>query len=175
MRRAGTVKCDTQDLSTNTHIEKGILHYDVYGAVLIAITCPHSLWCSAGHFTSFSCGLCHTEAQSVQIVVLIKSPHCPPLLHSSWHVELRLIQFNVETQHLSRVYQKLGCMPAVTDLNVACISYSTITHRAHDDTGNTRKGHQIRFQKRKVTSHFHIKIFKDDLNMYVTSICQKLT
>lgn len=56
--------------------KKDILHYCVCSSVLIAMKYPHSFWCSAGRFTSFSCGLCHTEAQSVQIFVLIKPPHC---------------------------------------------------------------------------------------------------
>lgn len=106
MNRGDTVQRDTQDLSTNTHIEEDILHYSVYGPVLIAMKCAHSLWCSAGHFTSFSCGLCLTEAQSLQISVLIKPPNCPPLLCSGWHGQLRLIQFNAEPKHLWSVYKK---------------------------------------------------------------------
>lgn len=111
----------TQDLSTNTHIEKYILHYCVRSSVLIAMTCPHSLWCSAGHFTSFSSGLCHTEEQSVQMFVLIKPPLCPPLLCSGWHVQLRLIQFNAATKHLWRVDKKIGnlCQHCVE----SCLSF----------------------------------------------------
>lgn len=78
MNKGGTVQCNTQDLSTKAHMgeKKDILHYCVCSSVLIAMEYPHSFWCSAGHFTPFSCGLCHTEAQSVQIFVLIKPPHC---------------------------------------------------------------------------------------------------
>lgn len=80
MNKGGTVQCNTQDLSTKAHMEKkkkkDILHYCVCSSVLISMKYPHSFWCSAGRFTSFSCGLCHTEAQSVQIFVLIKPPHC---------------------------------------------------------------------------------------------------
>lgn len=38
------MQCNTQDLSANTYIEKDILHDSVYGAVIIAMKCPHSLW-----------------------------------------------------------------------------------------------------------------------------------
>lgn len=55
-----------------------------YSAKLIARKCPHSVWVSPGHFTSFSCGFCLTEAQSMQISVLIKPSHCPPLLCLDW-------------------------------------------------------------------------------------------
>lgn len=76
--------------------KKDILHYCVCSSVLIAMKYPHSFWCSAGRFTSFSCGLCHTEAQSVQIFVLIKPPRCsvqPGMC--SWG------QFNLTRRHIT--------------------------------------------------------------------------